>query len=351
MTRRTLSSIIACLLLVGLFIAAAFLPIPYVTMSPGPTINVLGDSSGRSIIDVRGHKTYTDPGQLRLVTVSVTSPSQHLSLAQAMLTWFDGTRAIYPRDVIYPPQQSVQQSEQEGSVEMVSSQDTAVAAALTELGYHPKVETEVLAVTSGTPADGKLKARDRIQSVNGVTIHTAQQVSGAIQKTGLHGVARFVVLRDGRQRTVAVRPRPDPADPKKAQVGIVVGEGYNLPINVSVNLSNAISGPSAGLMFSLGVYDKLTPGSLTGGDTIAGTGTISADGSVGPIGGIQQKIVGAADAGAKIFLVPPANCDSALGADVKKGEIRLVKAPTMHSAVTSIRTYAKNPSAALPKCG
>ena len=81
------------------------------------------------------------------------------------------------------------------------------------------------------------------------------------------------------------------------------------------------------------MYDTLTPGSLTGGTDIAGTGTIDADGRVGPIGGIQQKIVAAADAGAKIFLVPPANCDSALDADVTKDEIKLVKAPTLHSAV------------------
>jgi Lon-like protease len=351
MSRRTVSSILACALLIGLFLVAAALPVPYVTMSPGPTVNVLGKASGKPIVEVHGHKTYTDGGQLRLTTVSVTSPSHHISLYEAMGAWFDGTRAVYPRDVIYPPEQSAQQAEQEGSVEMVNSQDTAIATALTELGYHPKTETEVLAVTPKSAADGKLKTRDKILSVNGTRITNATQVSDAVQKTGVGGQARFVIRRGGQTKELTITTRPSPDDPKKALVGVVVGEGYNFPFDVSVNISDDIGGPSAGLIFSLSVYDTLTPGALTGGNVVAGTGTITKGGSVGPIGGIQQKIVAAADADAKIFLVPPANCSAALDADVKKGEIRLVKAPTMHSAVTSIEAYAKNPDAALPKCG
>ena len=126
--------------------------------------------------------------------------------------------------------------------------------------------------------------------------------------------------------------------------------GYDFPFDVERRLGEDIGGPSAGLIFSLGVYDTLTPGSLAGGTNIAGTGTITAEGRVGPIGGIQQKIVAAADAGAKIFLVPPANCDSALNADVTKDEIKLVKAPTMHSAVTSLKAYARDTTADLPAC-
>lgn len=351
MSRRTVSSILACALLIVLFATAALMPVPYVTMSPGPTVNVLGDASGKSIVQIQGHKTYDDKGQLRLTTVSVTSPSRHISLLEAMAAWFDGARAVYPRDVIYPPQQSAQQAEQESSVEMVSSQDTAVAAALTELGYHPTTETEVLAVTPKTPAAGKLKTRDRLLEVNGVRITNATQVSKAIQKTGVGGDAKFVVRRGKETKAITVTTRASPDDAKKAVVGVVVGEGYNFPFDVSVNLSEDIGGPSAGLIFSLSVYDRLTPGSLTGGKVVAGTGTIAANGSVGPIGGIQQKVVAAADAGAKIFLVPDDNCSSAIGADVKKGEIELVKVTTMHSAVTSLEAYAKNPHADLPTCG
>lgn len=351
MSRRTLSSIVVCVLLVALFTVAAFLPVPYVTMSPGPTIDVLGEAHGKSIVDVEGHRTYPPTGQLRLTTVSVTSPSREITLLEAMAAWFDGTRAVYPRDVIYPPDQSVEDVQQESSVQMVSSQDTAVAAALTELGYHLPVQVEVLAVRKGSPADGKLRARDRILSVNGVRMHDVAQVSKAVQRSGIGAPAEIVVRRDGATRHVTVTTVASEDDPDRAIVGVTVGVGYDFPFDVSVRLNEEIGGPSAGLIFSLAVYDYLTPGGLTGGNEVAGTGTIDEHGAVGPIGGIQQKIVAAADAGASVFLVPPANCAAALGADVKKDEIRLVKAPTMHSAVRSLRTYAAHPHADLPACG
>lgn len=351
MSRRTLASVLAIVLLVALFATVAFLPVPYVTMSPGPTVNVLGKNNGQPIVQVQGHKTYPVDGDLRLTTVSVTAPGQRITLPAALWAWFDGARAVYPRDVIYPPQQSAAESEQESSVEMVSSQDTAIAAAMRELGYRPTVQTEVLAVTKGSPADGKLEVRDRILSINGTRITDATQVSKEIQKVGVGGNALFQVRRGKTGKKVTVVPKASPRDPNKALVGIVVGEGFAFPFDVKVDISDRIGGPSAGLIFALAVYDTLTPGSLTKGKDIAGTGTITQDGNVGPIGGIQQKIVAAADAGAKIFLVPPANCAEAKGADVKKDEIRLVKAPTMHSAVTSLKRYAADPGADLPKCG
>ena len=350
MSRRTLASVLVACLLVVLVALAVVLPVPYVTMSPGPTVNVLGDSGGKSIVDVRGHRTYPTQGDLRLTTVSVTNPTRHVGLGEVLQAWFDGKRAVYPRDVIYPPDQSAQDVEQQSSVEMVSSQDTAVAAALTELGYKLPLQTEVLAVTKGSPADSKLRTRDRIQEIDGVRIRAVDQVSKAVRRAGVGHPVTFVVRRGKTTKRVVVTPKKSP-DTKKPVVGVQIGTGYDFPFDVSVRLSDDIGGPSAGLIFSLGVYDTLTPGSLTGGTDIAGTGTIDEHGRVGPIGGIQQKIVAAADAGAKIFLVPPGNCSSAEHADVTKDQIRLVKAPTIHSAVASLKAYAKNPSADLPACG
>ena len=351
MSRRTLASTVVAALLLALAVVAALLPVPYVTMSPGPTVNVLGSSGDKPIIDVRGHQTYPTKGDLRLTTVSVTNPTREVRLVGVLGAWFDGTRAVYPREVVYPPEESAEQSEQQSSVEMVSSQDTAVAAALTELGYTLPLQIEVLAVTKGSPAAGELKVRDRIVAIDGTAIKDVTKVTAAVQAAGVGKPVTFEVRRGSSDRTVEMTTKPSPDDPKKAAVGVQIGTGYDFPFDVTVRLGQDIGGPSAGLIFSLGVYDTLTPGSLSGGNDIAGTGTIRADGRVGPIGGIQQKIVAAADAGAKIFLVPPGNCDSAQHADVKKGEIRLVKAPTMHSAVQSLKAYAADPSADLPSCG
>ena len=350
MTRRTLTSVVVTVLL-GVLVGAAFLlPVPYVTMSPGPTVDVLAESGGKPTIDVSGAKSYPTKGDLRLTTVSVTSPTHQLSLVDALAAWFDGTRAVYPRDVIYPPDQSVADVQRESSVQMVSSQDSAIAVALEELGYKLPLLTEVLGVTDGSPADGKLKPRDVIVSVNGTRIRRVAQVSAAIQKSGVGEPATFVVRRDGASRTVRVTPEPSKDDKQRAVVGVEIGTGYDFPFDIKVRIDEAIGGPSAGLIFATAVYDTLTPGALTGGHDIAGTGTINTRGRVGPIGGIQQKIVAAADAGAEMFLVPPGNCRAALGAKVSTDEIRLVKAPSLHSALTSIKTFADNPDADLPSC-
>lgn len=350
MTRRTLSSLVAVVLLAGLVGVATFLPVPYVTMSPGPTVDVYSSHEGRRVIDVDGTETYPTRGNLRLTTVSVTSPGVQLSLLEVLSAWFDDTRAVFPRAVIYPPEQSPEEAERESSVQMVSSQDTAIAAALTELGYDLPLRVEVLGVGEDAPADGELRTRDVILKVNGTKITEVAQVSEEIQEVGTDEPTEFVVLRDGERKTVQVTAEPSEDEPGRAVVGITIGTGYDFPFDVDLRINEAIGGPSAGLIFAIAVYDTLTPGALTAGEQIAGTGTIDARGRVGPIGGIQQKIVGAADAGAELFLVPPGNCASALHADVQEDEIRLVRAPTMASAVQSLKKYADDPDAELPSC-
>ncbi len=351
MSRRTVSSVLVTVLLVGLISAAALLPVPYVTMSPGPTVNVLDEVEGDRVIEVEGADTYPTDGDLRLTTVSVTSPDAEISLVEALSAWFDGTRAVYPRDVIYPPEQTAEDVQRESSVQMVSSQDTAIAVALRELGYDLPLRTEVLGVTEGSPADGKLEPRDYLLEVNGRTIEDVSQVSDAIQETGVGEPAEFVVRRDGERRTVTVDGRGRARRPRARRGGHRDRHRLRLPLRRRAsNLDDNIGGPSAGLIFSLAVYDTLTPGSLTGGDDVAGTGSIDGQGEVGPIGGIQQKMVAAADAGAEVFLVPAANCAAALGADVGEDEIRLVRADTMHEAVESLETYAEDPDAELPSC-
>jgi Lon-like protease len=348
MSRRTVSSILASVLLAVLFAVAVMTPVPFITMSPGPTVDVLAENHGKEIVEVKGHKRYPTDGRLELTTIKLTGPKQEVSIGEALTAWFDTSRAVYPREAFYAPNESEQDVQTESAVQMVSSQDAAVEVALSELGYKVDKVTEVLVVKNGSPADGKLRARDQIVSINGEQIRNVDDVSRLVRRTPDGEAATFVVRRGGKEETVAVAPEPSKDGPK---VGIVVGPGYNFPFDVSVNIDDRIGGPSAGLIFSLAVYDTLTPGALTGGAAIAGTGTIAEDGTVGPIGGIQQKIIAAADSGAELFFVPPRNCESALAVGLDEKEMRLVKAPTMHSAVESLKKYVDDPHAALPKCG
>jgi PDZ domain-containing protein len=350
MSRRTVSSILASVMLAVLFYVAATMPVPYITMSPGPTVDVLAETRGEEIVQIEGHKRYETDGRLELTTIKLTGPTQEVSLGEALTAWFDKSRAVYPREAFYAPDESEEDVDTESAVQMVSSQDTAVAVALTELGYELEKITEVLAVSPGSPAEGKLKTRDQIESVNGEPVRDATDVARIVRSTPEGEAATFEVVRDGKVRTVEVVPEPSEDDPEVPLVGIVVGPSYDFPFDVSVKIDDRIGGPSAGLIFSLAVYDTLTPGALTGGAAVSGTGTIAEDGRVGPIGGIQQKIVAAADSGAEMFLVPPRNCESAMAVGLDEEEMRLVKAPTMHSAVESIKKYVDDPDAELPRC-
>ena len=349
MSQRTLAGLLAVPLLIALWVTAAFVPLPYVTYEPGLTVNVLGDSGKRPIIEVSGHRAYPDAGgQLRMTTVYVSQPrpAGRNNLFDLMHDWVSDEDAVYPYDAVYQPQETVEQNKAEGKQEMTSSQDAATAAALAELGYHV-TRAAVADVEQGSPAAGHLQKHDVVVSVDGTPVDSAGQLVTAVQQASAGRPVTFVVRRDGRR--TAVRVTPTTLD-GKPHVGIQVATEAvpKLPVDVKVNLDPAIGGPSAGLMFSLGIYDTLTPGSLTGGQTIAGTGTVDAAGAVGPIGGIQQKIVAARDAGAKLFLVPPDNCSEALGAP--RGDMRLVKATTMHDALQAVKKWVQDPSASLPSC-
>jgi Lon-like protease len=177
-------------------------------------------------------------------------------------------------------------------------------------------------------------------------VTSPEEAVAAIQKTPAGEAVDLTVLRDGTSTQVSFTPGEKNGKP---YLGVSVGLGYKFPFHVEVDIDPQIGGPSAGLMFSLAIYDTLTPGSLTDGKAIAGTGEIDPDGTVAPIGGIQQKIPAALHAGAKLFLVPSSNCPDAVGSD--HGSMRLVKVTTMDSAVKAIQTWAKDPTAKLPACG
>ena len=345
MTQRTLAAVLAVPLFVALVLFAALSPLPYVTYGPGLTINVLGDQGGSPIIDVQGHKTYRDPGQLRMTTVSVTRPKAHLDLFTLMKAWSNHDDAVYPYASVYSSQETDEQSSQQGAAEMVTSQDSATAAALTELGYHVKGVIEVVSIGKGTPADGKLQVRDVLVSVDGTKVTQGTDVASLVQKAPQGQPLTIVVRRGSDEHTLHITPAQVDGVPR---IGVQLSVGFVLPFKVSVNIPQDIGGPSAGLMFSLGIYDTLTPGSLTGDAVVAGTGTIDQTGKVGPIGGIQQKIAGAREAGARLFLVPPDNCSDALGAH--PGDMRLVRADTMHDAVQAITAWVKDHNATLPSC-
>lgn len=345
MSQRTWAGLLAVPGLAMLWVVALLVPLPYVTYRPGPTVDILAERRGQEIVEVSGAKAYYDDGELRLTTIYVDQPQEHVNLFELMDAWVSREDAVYPRSAVYAPDVTDEDQDVESSVQMVSSQDTAIAAALRELGYQVREVVEVLHVADGLPAQGRLRVRDALLEVGGQAISSPQDVVEAVDAAPVDQPLDFRVRRGGEELTVAVTPREVDGDKR---VGISPGPGFTFPIDVTVDVGEGIGGPSAGLMFSLAIYDTLTPGSLTGGAVVAGTGTVDAEGEVGPIGGVQQKIAGARASRAELFLVPAGNCDEARAVD--PGETRLVRVATVHEAVEAITSWVADRDAALPTC-
>jgi len=345
MSQRTRAGLLALCLLAVLWGTAVFVPLPYVTYRPGPTVDMLAETAGEETVQVTGHQAYYDDGELRMTTVYVSTPEEKVGLTELLKAYFDPDDAVWPRSAVYAPEETDESNDRESAGAMVSSQDTAVAAAMIELGEKLQPIVDIVDITPGMPADGTLEVRDVLISVGGTPITSTQDVIDAIDGSPKGEPVAFVVRRGKKEVTVQVTPRTVDGD---YRVGFTPGVGFDFPFRVRVDVPENIGGPSAGLMISLAVFDTLTPGSLTDGADIAGTGTITPSGRVGPIGGIQQKIAAARDAGAELFFVPADNCDGIGGVD--PGEMRLTRATTMHRAVETLADWVADHDATLPSC-
>lgn len=349
MTQRTLAGLVAVPLLVALWFQVLREPLPYVIYAPGLTVDVLGttdgEDGGTEIIEISGAETYDDAGELRLTTVLVTQPESDVNLFQLLGAWADGDDAVYPYDAVYRPEDTDESKDQEGAVQMASSQDNAIAVALTELGYDVNPSAVVSVVLDGSPADGELEVGDYLLAVNGKEVTSIEQAGELVDDTPDDEPVELRIARGEQERTLSLTREQIEG---QLRLGFEMRNSYQFPVEVSVGVDPAIGGPSAGLMFSLGIYDTLTEGSMTGGGAVAGTGTIAADGAVGPIGGIDQKIAGARDDGAGLFLVPADNCDDAY--ESPNGDMRLARVATMSEAVDAVEAWAADPDADLPQC-
>jgi Lon-like protease len=343
MSRRSVTLLVAA---VGVLIAiavAVIAPVPYVALIPGPTLNTLGAVNGKPLIQVKGHQTYRTRGNLNMVTISfLGGPQTEFNIFAALRAWLSPHEAVVPEQEIFTPGQTPQQVAQTDTEEMADSQQTATAAALCQLKIKFKTIETVQATIKGMPAAGVLRPGDDIEAVDGTPLGCGADAGSLIQAHPPGTPVDLTILRHSktiRVRLVTANVQGTP------EIGVELVQNFVFPFSVTINVGD-IGGPSAGMMFALGLIDKITPDNLTGGRFIAGTGEIETNGSVEPIGGIQQKMAGARAAGATIFLTPAANCSDTAGA-VPAG-LRLIKVSSLAGAIAALN--ALKAGRPLPAC-
>ncbi len=333
MSRRALTLLLASVLALGLVLTAAVARVPYVALGPGPTYDTLGAVDGTPVLDVEGRRTYPTDGHLDLTTVGVQAK---LTLAQALRGWFARDLAVVPREVVFPPGRTDAQVDEENQQAMRESQSAAVAAAARQLGLRPQVLVQELGEDS--PSAGRLRVDDALTAVDGKPVQDAASLRALISGRTPGQPVTITYTRGGRSAEAEVVTKEAQGEDGKprAVIGVVTEERY--PLDVTINLQD-VGGPSAGLMFTLGILDKVGPESLTGGKYVAGTGEISPDGTVGPIGGITQKLIAARRNGAVVFLVPEANCAEA--ATRPPAGLELVKVSTLRTALDGLQAVRR----------
>ena len=355
--RRRLRRAVAAgtFVLVVVLIAAVFLvPVNAVIEAPGPTWNVLdnGKSADQDVLKVSGTETYPTEGALRMTTVSVSGcPGYPVTTADLIAAWISSDRRIVDRNEVCPQDQSAQQVEETGKAQMTASQDSAVIAALIETGMAGAMHltvTEVIEQQTST----EIQSGDVLETITpeggeATTITSFSQLR-ELMTTIPEGTRVTLGVNRGEQQTTAALTT---IAPQEGTTGSLLGLSLKISVDSTVEASFGLSdvgGPSAGMMFALGVVDEITPGSLTGGKDISGTGTINMDGQVGPIGGIQQKMAGARNSGSRFFLAPASNCDEVRGHEPEGMQVFAVS--TLHEAVTATEAIASGNTSGLTTC-
>lgn len=340
MNRRILTLLAALIPVLVLGVVGSTFSVPFVALGPGPTFNTLGEVEGKKVVEVSGTEVDPTTGNLNMTTVAVRDG---LTIFEALGFWVSGRHGLVPRAEVYPPGVSREEIDQSNQQEFENSESNAEVAAL----RHLNLPTAVLVreVTENGPAKDVLRPGDEFVAVNGTPVNTSQDVVAAVSGQAPGSPLTVVFRRDNTEQTATVTLASRPDDPAKGYMGVIPAEGARPPMRVAFNLAD-IGGPSAGLMFSLALIDKLTPGELDGGRFVAGTGSIDDDGEVGPIGGIQYKMMAAREAGAEIFLVPAANCNEARQR-IPEG-LQLVKVENLAGAVQSLNDIEAGQAA--PSC-
>ncbi len=300
--------------------------------APGPTASV------GPMVHVPSDLAHDSEGTFILTTVVPQAP---IVLGEWLYAHIDRSIRLTNAAEIVPPNTTPQQLSIQGFEDLQRSEKTAIVVGLNLAGYQASlsdVGAEIVSILPDSRAIGILMLGDEITSVNGQPVSAPPDVSRILGETAQATTARLQVKRGSATLDLDVPLTPATSASPTPRIGITIsptGDKLDLPFPVTIEPRKVNGGPSAGLMFTLAVYDALTPQDLTGGHRIAGTGTIDLDGTVGPIGGVQQKVAAAERAGAEYFLCPPDNYEDAQAA---AKHIDVVEVDSADAAIAFLKT-------------
>lgn len=314
------------------------LTVPYAAEGPGPTFDTLGEYRGENVVDITGAELDDTEGNLNMTTVEVRTG---MTLAQAVRRWLSEDTLV-PIDHFIRPGETIEEVSERNEVLFTSSESAATVAAMNYLDR--PVEVRVAGVAEGSAADGELRDGDIIRAVDGTAVTMPVEVQEAVRAKKPGDRIRLEIGGEDGDRSLDVTLGNHDDHPDVPLLGVLMEAAPADGVSVSYNLED-IGGPSAGMMFSLAVVDKLSDGPLNGGRFVAGTGTIDAAGDVGPIGGIAHKVRAARDAGAEVFLAPSENCAEAVSRD--HGEMAVLKVDTLTEAIDQMAAYDSHPGTAV----
>jgi len=312
--------------LIGLLVVAtvaSWVRLPYYSVGPGPAQEV------EPLIHVDGPRVYASAGKLVMTTIAF----RQVTAVLALITWLDPHRSIVDQDVLFPQGETPVQEQQRSLSEMDTSKLDAAYVVLQRTSDYPKehgIGALIEAIQPGCPAEGQLYAGDLVTAIDGTPIRTVPQAQHELDAIPTDATATFTVQAAGETHQIPVTrgscvPGHDPL------FGISMIPDFPFRIRIE---SGDVGGPSAGLMWSLGLDDLLTPGDLAHGEVVAGTGTIDLEGHVGPIGGIGDKVFAAQSVGADVFLCPRGNLAGARAAS--DGSMRIVPVRTFQDALDAL---------------
>lgn len=353
-SRRAAAALALTVLLVAAVAVLNLVTVEKVIYRPGPVYDALSQIEGQDVITVDELEVYPTSGTLQYTTVVLQGgPQDPVTAWEWMLAGLDPAADVVDQELVYPEEVTPTQVQEQNAELMAESQQGAAVVALRAIGVEVPEDIKVAQIIVDAPASGYLEIDDEIVAVDGEPMDNPDEVREILQDYEGGDLVPFTLLRGGEELTIEVPtrteevPLPEGGTEARTVVGVYLASDFELPYDVSID-AGRVGGPSAGLMFSLAVYDKLTEGELTGGEHFAGTGTIGSDGTVGGISGVALKMVGAREAGADFFLAPAVNCGEVVGR-VPDG-LTVIRVGTFEEARAAVEQAAEGDVADLPTC-